>query len=201
MEMERRRGSGFDVVLWRKTLTRDFVTLDSTSEPALDVAWPIQSAPPESLAVHGFVRPGQASKDHPLGLTTYYGPDAAVLFSSWFLDTHCFRVSQGTGEDRDAVVVAYAPAQGRRGADIAGRLVIERATLALRRIEWRFVGLEEWVTTDGAGGALSLQRLPSGVIIPVRWSMRAPVAEVDRALRPVRIAGWVETGGEFPQAP
>lgn len=190
------RSSGYGVQLWRKTLTPQFAVIDSTPEYVVDARWPIRSAPAESLAAHGFVRQDTATVDHPNGVTTYYGPDAATLFSLWFLDTHCFRVLEGTGTDRDAVLVAFEPARGRHHADIEGRLVIERSTLALRRIEWRYVGLPWWVTAEGAGGELNFIRLGSGLIFPWYWWTRAPIAEVNNQKRPVRIAGWVEAGGE-----
>lgn len=196
-----RRAAGYGVQVWRRTLTLRLATIDSTGELLVDAGWPIRSAPPESLAAHGFVREEARPDAQDFTPSTYYGPDAEVLFSSWFLDTHCFRVSEGAGEDRDAVVVAFDPARSRRGADIAGRLVIERRGLALRRIEWRYVGLPWWVSGQGAGGALTLQRLPSGAMIPSRWWLRAPVAEIDRARRTVRLARWEETGGETLLAP
>jgi hypothetical protein len=191
-----RRSVGYGVLLWRRTRTLRFATTDSTWELVVDAVWPIRSAPPESLAVHGFVREEAPADAQAFTPSTYYGPDAAALFSPWFLDTHCFHVSEGAGDDADAVVVAFDPARGRRGADISGRLVIERAGLTLRRIEWRYVGLPWWVTSDAAGGAVTLARLPSGIVIPWRWWLRAPVAEVDRSRRTVRLARWEETGGE-----
>lgn len=196
-----RREGGYGVLLWHKILTLDLVTVDSTPEYAVNVSWPIRSAPVETLAAHGFASEPVVSDDHPLGVTTWYGPDAAVLFSSWFLNSHCFRVSAGAGQDQGAVVLAFDPARGGRGTDITGRLVIDRATLALQRIEWRYVGVPWWVNADAAGGALTLVRLPSGAIFPSHWWMRAPVPEVDGALRPVKLHGWAESGGEILREP
>jgi len=196
-----RRSVDYGVLVWHRTLSLRLATIDSTGELLVDAGWPIRSAPPESLAVHGFVREDARADAQAFTPSTYFGPDAAVLFSPWFLDSHCFHVSQGDEADSGAVVVAFDPARARRGADIAGRLVIDRASLALRRIEWRYLGLPWWVTSGGAGGALVLARLPSGVMIPWRWWLRAPVAEIDRARRTVRLARWEETGGETLLAP
>ncbi len=196
-----RHTADYGVLVWHKTLSLRLATLDSTGQMVVDAGWPIQSAPPESLAVHGFVRQDARPDAQNYAPSTYFGPDAAVLFSPWFLDTHCFHVSEGGGADEDAVVVAFDPARTRRGADITGRLVIERRTLALRRIEWRYVGLPWWVSGQGAGGSLTLARLPSGAMIPLRWWLRAPVAEVDRERRTVRLARWEETGGQTQLSP
>lgn len=190
------RTTGYSVLTWRRDLTLRFETIDSVATLLVDAGWPIRSAPPESLAVHGFVREEAPTDEHPIGVSTYFGPDAQVLFSPWFLGTHCFRVSEGTGADGDALVLAFEPARGRRGVDITGRLVIARRSLGLRLIEWRYVGLPRWVALDRAGGALTLARLPSGAYIPWSWWMRAPVAELDRFRRPWKVAGWAETGGE-----
>ncbi len=196
-----RHSADYGVLVWRKTLSLRLATLDSTGQMVVDAGWPIRSAAPESLAVHGFVRQDARPDAQNYAPSTYFGPDAAVLFSPWFLDTHCFHVSEGGGADEDAVVVAFDPAHTRHGSDIAGRLVIERRTLALRRIEWRYLGLPWWVSAQGAGGALTLARLPSGAVIPLRWWLRAPVAEVDRARRTVRLDHWEETGGQTQLTP
>ena len=195
------RSSGYGVQLWRKTLTPQLAVIDSTPEYVVGARWPIQSAPPAVLAAQGFVHEDSATAGHPNGVTTYYGPDATTLFSAWFLDTHCFRVLEGSGADRDAVYVAFEPARGSRHADIAGRLVIDRTTLALRRIEWRYVGLPWWVTVEGAAGELNFVRQPSGLIFPWYWWLRAPIAAVDGQKRAVKLAGWLEAGGEATGLP
>ncbi len=191
------RSAGFFLQTWRRTLDLNFAVVDSTGEFMADARWPIKSAPAESLAAHGFVREDTATTDHPNGMATWYGPDAATLFSLWFLDSHCFSVSEGGGADRDAVVIDYAPARRRRGTDIEGRLVIERTTLALRRLEWTYVRTPEWVTRAGrAGGSMTFARLANGTLVPTQWTTLVPVAQVNNRKIPVRIAGWVEAGGE-----
>jgi len=180
--------------------TESFATVDSVGMIDGDVTWPLRSAPPESLAVHSWVREDESDPDGRLGRTTYYGPDASVLFSQWFLSTHCFGVSGGVGADTDAMVVTFRPVGGRR-ADIAGRLIIAHRTLELRRIEWRYVRLGWWVTLEGAGGAMDLERLPSGAYLPSRWWMRGPVAEVNARHEPVKLWGWKERGGRLVPSP
>jgi hypothetical protein len=189
-----RRDVGFYVERYRRTLSPDLVTLDSSATVEPDRTWPIRSAPPESLAVHGFVRAEPAGPDRPLGGYTYFGPDAALLVSPWFLGSHCFGVIEGRGADSGVVTVTFRPEGGRR-ADIEGRLVIDRATLELRRLEWSYVRLPWPVNPEGAGGAMTLSRLPTGVYVPARWWLRAPVAEVDRRHQPVGLRGWSESGG------
>jgi hypothetical protein len=194
---------GYNVHRWERTLTLAFALIDSTGEMGIDVSWPVRSAPPESLALHGFAYEEGPSPEWPHGVTTWFGPDALTLFSPWFLETHCFRVSGVT--DPNVVEVAFEPARGRRGSDIEGKLVIRRHTLELQRIEWRFVRLPAWVDRSGAGGEMTLQRLPSGVYLPKRWWMRAPKPGLERSgprnNLVQRVVGWHEIGGEIAERP
>ena len=185
---------------YERTQTESFATMDSVGTIDDLGAWPIKSAPPESLAVHGFVREDAPTADRQHGGSTYFGPDASVLFSPWFLSTHCFGVAGGLETDSDAVVVTFRPA-GLRRADIAGRLIIARRTLELRRLEWRYVRLGWWVGREGAGGAMVLARLPSGAYLPSSWWMRGPVAEVNASREPRRLYGWKESGGRIVPSP
>jgi len=206
MAMERWE-SGRLVELYERTTTLAFQTVDSTGTVDVGSAWPIRGAAPESLAVHGFVRQEVEAPGQPLGRALYYWPDAPVLLSPWFLATHCFSVSEGSGADSGTVVVTFRPEQTRR-ADIAGRLVLAGRTLELRRVEWRYVGLPYWVSREGSGGAMMFDRLPSGVYLPVQWWARAPVPLVGQGrglggqLRTtVALWGWKEGGGRLVPLP
>lgn len=192
--------AGLAVEYYQRTQTRLFETVDSIGASERGVAWPISSVPPEILAARGFVREEGDGADAGRGQYTYYGPDAPVLLSRWFVSTHCFGVAEGRGTDSGAVAVTFRPEGGRR-ADIEGRLVFEGRTLELRRIEWRYVRLPWWVTVEGAAGEMVLDRLPSGAFLPSRWWMRAPIAEVNLRQEPVRVWGWRETGGRVVPSP
>jgi hypothetical protein len=207
LAMEARGMSSYVVVLYRRTLSASFEPIDSTVDLQTNLSWPIRTLSPERLAADGFVRTDAATPDRPLGGTTYFGLDATVLLSSWFLSTHCFGVSEGSGPDSDAVIVTFRPEGGHR-PDVRGRLVVARTTLELRRIEWTYVRLPRWVVTDGAGGGLTLERLSTGVYVPSRWWLRAPVPEIRqgpaamarggvRNRESVRLWGWSEAGGSL----
>jgi len=193
LEMENHE-AGFLVELYRRTQTLDGVTVDSSTAVEGNLSWPIRSVPPEELAAHGFVRQDAPTEDRPAGGQTYYGPDAPVLLSSWFLSTHCFGLARGSGADSGTVMVTFRP-ESPRHVDIAGRIVLTAGTFELRRIEWRYVGLPYWVTREGAAGEMVFERLRSGVYLPSRWWMRAPVPEVGWRREVVRLWGWRESGG------
>ena len=158
--------------------------------------WPIQSAPPDTLRRWGFVRtdgPAQGWTDvGPDKGPVYYGLDARVLFSEWFLAAHCFRLD---AEDAGELHIAFAPGADESRPDVAGMLVLDRASLELRRIEFTYVRLPRWVPQEHAGGEVRLRRLRSGAWVPYAWRMRAPVPQLAPGRTQPRLGGWVETGG------
>jgi len=174
-----------------------FEVLDSASTGVGRLSsWPVRSAPPDSLRRWGFVRTdGQGQRWTDIGPErgpVYYGLDAPTLFSDWFLASHCFRLEdERSGELR----VGFAPA-GRKGqVDVSGRLVLDRASLELRRIEFVYVHLPRWVPSGRAGGEVRLRRFRTGAWVPYAWWMRAPVPRVAVDRRLPRVDGWMETGG------
>jgi hypothetical protein len=158
--------------------------------------WPIQSAPPDTLRRWGFVRtdgPGQGWTD--IGADrgpVYYGLDAPVLFSDWFLASHCFRLED---ERQGELRVGFAPQRRQAEADVAGTLVLDRASLELRRIDFAYVNLPRWVPGGHAGGEVRLRRLGTGAWVPYAWRVRAPVPRLAVGRAVPRLGGWVETGG------
>lgn len=162
--------------------------------------WPVVSAPPESLAVWGFVHePGRANEmlseiELQRG-PVYFGPDARVLFSNWFLDTHCFSVVAGNADSVQDVVVEFVPARRPARRDIQGRITLNRKTLELRELTFRYVGLPRWVPVDSAGGRMSFRKLSSGAWVIDRWSLRAPIPRVGRSAADTTLFGYAEAGG------
>jgi Carboxypeptidase regulatory-like domain len=188
----------FSTTSYLKQLGPDLRLLDSVSAGVSRLAsWPIESAPPDSLAVWGFVRepPKQervTTADTDAG-PIYYAPDARVLFSDWFLQSHCFRVEE---EDEGVLEVRFQPARRGDRAEIDGRLVIDRRSMELRRLEFEYVGLPRWVPKGKAGGFVELRRLPDGAWVPRSWALRAPHASRTRGSSWLKLRGWLETGGQ-----
>ncbi|MES2304710.1 MAG: carboxypeptidase-like regulatory domain-containing protein [Gemmatimonadota bacterium] len=162
-------------------------------------SWPIASTDLELLRTGGFVRdtggrpPSQGySRDSgPI----YYGPDASVLFSPWFRAQHCFALDQRAGGD--SLVVRYTPKSLAKGrVDVEGALVLDRTTLALRRLVFRYVGLPGWVPRQRAGGEVSFLRLSTGLWAANSWQMRAPIQLWRRwGTGGLTLGGWAEMGG------
>jgi hypothetical protein len=173
---------------------------DSVTIEGKLAGWPIQSADPDSLRVTGFVHgdwPAPSSMDQrPDAGPTYFGPDARVLFTDWFLGSHCITVEalpERSG-DSTGLIARFKPAKGTpKRAGLDGLLHLDRGSLALRSLRFDFAARPRWAPTGRAGGEIRFARLPDGAWLPVRWSMRAPIPKLagDR----YRFFGVVEVGG------
>ena len=175
---------------------------DSVAIQGKLAGWPIQSATPDSLRRTGFVQgdwppPSPMSGGRQEG-PTYFGPDARVLFTDWFLGTHCISVDTRTGrsDERTGVVARFKPAKDtRNAAALNGWLEFDRTSLALRSLNFEFAARPRWAPKGSGGGEIRFARLPGGVWLPVRWSMRAPVPKVAGDGFRYRFFGVLETTG------
>lgn len=159
---------------------------------------PIESRPVEVLLDGGWV-----VRDS--GGNRYFGPDAHVLLSDEFLETHCMQLRAGDGSHPGLFGLAFRPIriQSRR-TQIQGVLWLSRETGGLEWLEFGYLnlpGLAEDAKTDQIGGRVDFLSLPDGTWIVSKWYIRMPrvVEEVDRtlgiSLRRPRLKGIVEEGG------
>ncbi len=129
-----------------------------------------RSIPADSLAHGGYVR--QADD----GSVDYYAPDAEVLLSDSFLDTHCFTIRAPPARERELIGLGFEPLPGRTVAEVEGVLWLERGSAELRRLDFTYRGLPfghgDWAQ---AGGRVDFTRLPAGVWIVERWVIRMPL--------------------------
>lgn len=159
---------------------------------------PFVSAPAESLAAHGYVRPGRDS-------TAYYAPDAAVLLSESFTDRHCLRMVAGDDEHAGLIGVGFEPVRSRHLPDVKGVLWVDAATAMLRTLEFEYTSLPFHVSGHHAGGRVDFEQLPSGTWIVKRWVIRMPMVGWSPArrggdfiigLNELTLLGIREAGGE-----
>lgn len=171
------------------------ITADTAETDGL-LSWPVRSLPPDSLATGGYVRNLDTRGDGPI----YYGPDTDVLVSNSFLGQHCFRLRPPSDPaDSGLVGLAFTTAPGVRRPNIAGVLWLDRTTVELRYLEYRYTGLRDWVGEGDAGGRIDFARLPGGAWIIRRWMVRAGVAGINPAFRRPRLAGFVERVGQVTE--
>ena len=166
---------------------------------------PFVSVPIEALERDGFVvRSGET--------IDYRVPDAPVLLSERFLETHCFRLESAPPAMGDSLVgLAFEPVAGRTRNEVEGVLWVNRETAELRRLDVSFVGLELSALEEHAGSRIEFRQLPTGHWIIGRWVIRMPIlrerrvtelngmpTRTDTVLHAVREAGGevVEVLGE-----
>jgi hypothetical protein len=133
----------------------------------------VRTLPPEDLADGGYVREVDENVYH-------YGPDAEVLLSDPFLDTHCFRIVDPPREEPHLVGLEFQPIRGQDQPDIRGVLWADRATARLERVEFSYTGLGRRPGADQASGALRFAELADGRWIVRDWFIRAPLLGVAR---------------------
>jgi hypothetical protein len=178
------RGSGFRVsaISRRAVATRADSLIVADTATGTIVAWPIQSIDPDSIARVGFavlqpLRPDAGRE--------WYGPDLRVLFSEWFLASHCFLVDGAASTD-ELIALTFAPSARRDGiVDVEGVLWIERGSLALRRMTFVHRDLPRGLPAGSAGGEMHFAILPSGAWMPVEWRLFAPIEDGDDRARGV----------------
>lgn len=132
----------------------------------------------------------------------FFAPDAALLLSDAFQDTHCFGVANGEGPTRGLVGLTFQPVRGRGAiVDVRGVLWLDPASAELRHLEFRFTGLPEHEDREEVGGRVEFARLAGGAWIVRRWRLRMPVLSVRSWRTPIGSGNNVvldalrETGG------
>ncbi len=155
---------------------------------------PIRSLPADDLMAQGFVRP---SGD---GGYEYFGPDASVLLSDQFLDTHCFRLTVDPYR-QDEVGLAFEPVRSGGIPDITGTLWLDAETARLRVLEYTYTWTP-WVEVLGvAKGLVEFENLPSGAWVIRKWWIQMPLVARDMSMAlmqrtgGIRLTGIKEVGG------
>jgi hypothetical protein len=143
-------------------------------------AWPLRSAPIDSLRAHGFARPFR-SEDGPGRV--YFAPDLHVLFSDWFLDSHCYTLSAA---DANRVQMDFEPAGRGRGVGIMGAMLLDGQSLALLELSYRYRNLPNHIPADAAGGDIQFRPVGTGGWLPVSWRIYAPIERIQRVVQEQR---------------
>jgi hypothetical protein len=147
-------------------------------------AWPVRSLSLDSLQAVGF----QRAKTPEEGTGHfYYGPDLQVLFSDWFLDTHCFTLDKNLSKG-DTVFIQFDPTGKQRNVDISGQLVLDRVSLTMRRLTYTHRNLPDGLPDRAAGGEMRFAEKSAGLWVPVDWAIWAPITKSQRQIaRPTMI--------------
>jgi CarboxypepD_reg-like domain/Carboxypeptidase regulatory-like domain len=163
----RNRAVRFTVMRYERELDaagRSVVREDRSSREIIG-ANPFVALAKEELATQGFARVSEQE-------TVFYAPDANVLLSDVFLDTHCFRVRAG---DPGHVGLAFQPASGQRKPDVTGVLWLDRNSSELRTLTFQFTNLPGPQSSFPAGGEVHFERLSTGAWIVKSWKINGPL--------------------------
>ena len=183
----------YDVEVYRRELSP--VSLEPRSRTADTVfsapaGRPFVTLSPEELEEDGYIQRGPMGS----GPYRYYAPDAEVVLSDGFVETHCFHVERSDARP-DWVGLGFRPPGSRQESDIDGVLWVERETAELQRLEFRYTRLPFDIDGRNLGGRLAFTRVATGEWIIAEWWIRAP--RLTRRTR--RLAGIEERGARILQ--
>lgn len=184
----------YETMQYDRQLSRDGVILDEEQRRREGyMNTPFESRPAEDLAMNGFVQ--RDGRDY-----IYFAPDASVLLSDAFLDTHCFKVADAGGGNADGLVgLGFEPTGEQKSVpDIGGTMWIHPETAELQWLDFDYRYLEPEMTSAEVGGRVSFERLPDGTWIVPEWWIRMPVmaSQTDFEGRPrPYILQYHQTGG------
>jgi len=194
--------------LFRHRLTRyerllDPETLDVTergenwTQEGLYHGSPFGSISAEELAQSGYIVDAGNNE------WVYHGPDARVLLSNTFAESHCFSMQQHRDRSSGLVGLAFEPTMDRDKPDVAGVLWINTETAELEFVEFRYTNPPWDLEYNDAGGRIEFDRLDTGAWIVRRWWIRMPVIGLrpaqtvrigNRPIDPYFLAAVRETG-------
>ncbi|HEX6306764.1 MAG TPA: carboxypeptidase regulatory-like domain-containing protein [Longimicrobiales bacterium] len=147
---------------------------------------PYRAVDPDHLARSGYLIPeGNES--------WLLGPDADVLLSESFLDSHCFRMV--AAPDTTIVGLGFEPLRRDERTDVGGALWLDRQTGALRYLAFEFRNLPDPLRRFGASGEVHFRRLDNGIWIVDRWWIRSPRVGTRHGIGRSTLQGRREDGG------
>lgn len=166
----------YDVLRIKRRLDRRGRTVQSEDRvySELLAAAPYVSLPADSLRAGGFARYSPEE-------SVFWAPDAEVLLSDAFLDTHCLLIRGGRNNEAGVVGLDFEPVPNRTMPEIAGTMWLDQATSRLRRLEFEYLNLNapESLMDAEPGGMVEFHALPDGTWIVTSWSLRLFRARVD----------------------
>jgi len=168
----------YEVEEFERRRTRDLATIlsEEREEDLIVSGVPFMSIDPEILRERGYV-----FRNEETGEMDYFGPDADVLLSKAFSETHCFSLQSGEESTEGLVGLHFEPLESRQMPEIEGVLWLDPSTLRLTHIDYRFRNLMRGRGERHLGGRVNYTELPNGLWIIREWSLRIPVVS-SRAL-------------------
>ena len=162
----------FTLTEYERTLDPDHLTtLETTSRTRRHVRLPpFRSLPAGQLKTLGYALVNPDS-------SVFYAPDATVLLSREFRDTHCFGLRRDEVDGEPMVGITFRPESRRDVIEIEGTLWLDEESAALRsvQLQYRNVPLPRDAERRLVGGNLVFDRLPDGPFYVRDWWLRFPI--------------------------
>jgi hypothetical protein len=175
------------IVAWERELDPEgrAVSSDITREFYTTARNPILSLPVDSLLNYGFIQRGK-------NRTEYFGPDASILLSDPFLDSHCFQLAEAVDHPK-MIGLRFQPTR-EEPPDVEGTFWVDRETAYLRSLDFKYVNAPTDLTEGVAGGRVDFERLPDGTWIVKRWWIRIPIRRATWIFGRKHLVGMHERG-------
>ncbi len=189
---DQRASYRYETMTYDRQLDRSGLVLDEQqSRREGYLRTPFESRPAEDLAMNGFVQ--RDGRDY-----VYFAPDATVLLSDEFLDSHCFKLTSA-GNEEGLVGLGFEPTGETKSVpDIAGTMWIHPETALLQWLDFDYRYLDPEMTSPDVGGRVSFEQMPDGTWIVPEWWIRMPVmttqTDFEGRQRPY-ILQYHQTGG------
>ena len=156
--------------------------------------WSVASERPmESLPVGELLDGGWVMRHQ--GGDRYFAPDAQVLLSDEFLDSHCMRLRSRDESRPHLVGLEFQPiGMPSPHARIQGTLWLSRETGGLEWLEFGYLnlpGLAEEVRNEEIGGRVDFRSLPDGTWIVSKWYIRMPLVVEEGTMIDLRQLGGI----------
>ncbi len=184
-----------DVDLYERALNRDLAVVSERAEqrtriprrPATGISWEQMDS----------TRRGEASTSE-----VFRAPDAALMLSEGFVNSHCFSAIRGYGPETGLSGLEFRPSRVGGLPELAGVLWLDPKGNALRAVNFDYVNLPIPLRVARTTGRVEFQQLPGGQWIVPRWYIRMPrVVRVTSAgvgspsVTRDSLAGFQEVGG------
>ncbi len=164
-------------------------------------ARPFTSLSPDSLERVGYISLDGDS-------VIYRAPDAEVLLSRRFVETHCFQVVEGVAGNTGAMGIAFKPTARKRGlVDIRGTIWMRPDSAVPRVVEFQYDPVSRDEEKAGIGGMVEFATTSTGTWFVRSYALRMPRLILHRinavlGRRPVagrvnqELAGIIVSGGD-----
>jgi hypothetical protein len=166
----------FDVETIRRDWDPKFETVAAESRVVHEgmKGRPFETMPPDFLAEYGYMV-ASGPQQH------YFAPDEKSLLHDTFIAQHCLSLAKPPAGLETLIGIAFAPVPGRTRPDISGVFWLNRDSLLLRAIDYRYSGLQQFAMHESLGGRMEFGRVPSGEWYIARWRIRMPVLTLCRS--------------------